>query len=208
MTRPKLIVEQFSINCIVITCLLALGGCGGSLELHSRSQLAPLNNEESIVQSLHKIAGLSDGENAATRLRFCESTPELHECAGPAPGTNVKDMGILPASLSLPSMQLHDIRKTKNGWQATMRLRPLVNNITPWCRTGTLSIEHNEDGRIRSSFDKSYCNWLAFGNASVAFSFSVEEYNPTKRSLSGFYTLHFRGSSKADLSGYLLAKVE
>lgn len=187
--------------------LLLLASCRGPLEVHSRTALAT-GNTEPIVQSLLTIMGLTSNTSQATRLRFCDTLPNETTCTGPAPSGKSRDMGLFPVSLSIQSAEIVDLRQIDNGWQAKARLRPLVNGITPWCYAGDLKITVDNDGRIKSSIDSTYCNWLLLGNFTVKFSFSVEEFDVDSRTLAGFYTMHFVGTSRADVSGYLLAAVE
>lgn len=212
-------LDRTIVRCVVtIACCLALSACKHSLQASSRSPVQIADSTQPASQTLKNMIGLgtaSSGSTTSTEqsqntssLRLCQTEPGTSSCTGPAPTLSAKDLGFIPVTVSIESIDLSDIQETSQGWFATAKLNPLVNGISPWCKKGRIVVEIDDSGRSSTSLDSTWCNWLLYGNIIIEMSFSTEEINPTAGSIAGFYEVHVKGTSNSAASGYLQAKIE
>ena len=195
----------------LVSCLL-LTGCKHTLQASSRSPVFSADTAAQASSTLQSMVGLGGdgaaGHSSRSTLKFCETQPGESGCTGPSPSISTRDLGFIPATLSIDSVELSAIQATSQGWTAQARIKPVVNGVSPWCRSGRISLEVDSNGRSSTSLSGTWCNWLLIGNITLDMSFSAEEIDPTAGSFSGFYEVHVRGTSNAASSGYLMAKIE
>ena len=190
----------------LITCLLATG-CQQVMHAASRTPLEPVSTASGVVQSFNQVIQSTDGSDNLL-FNLCSTKPTLFECTGGAPELNGKDFGLMPVKLTVDAIELENLSAGANGWAGDARLRLHVNGIDVWCRSGKIHAIINPAGRSETSLDSAFCNWLLIGNAQIKLRLSIEEMNPESRAIAGFYTLHSKGTTVAEASGYFLARAD
>ena len=199
--------DRYCKTLFVLLICIATASCQQAMHAASRSPIKAQSASQTVVQSLNQIV---ESENDADKLRFnlCSTEPGRFKCTGDAPHLKGKDFGLMPVTLSVDAIELQNLSAGANGWAGNATLKLKVNGIDLWCRRGNISALINPAGRVETSLDSTFCNWLLLGNAIIEMQLSIEELDLRTRSVACFYTLQAKGTTRAEASGYFMARAD